>query len=64
MERLANQADFPWKVFDGTLPVVIHPNDAVTVTLFELDGLSTPPSMELRIRGRDDLLRVPLRGHS
>lgn len=61
IERLENQSQFGWKIFVGPLPVVIQPNDAAEVVLFDLLERPTPAALQLRIRGRDDLLRVPLR---
>lgn len=59
IERVENLSAFPGKPIDQ-LPVVIQPGDAIQVTLLHILGADLPASMELRIRGRADVLRVPV----
>lgn len=59
VERIENLAEFPTKPID-LLPVVIPPGGAVEVTLFSAWGAPVPATMELRLRGRDDVFRVPI----
>ncbi len=59
IERLENLDSFLRAPLD-LLPLVIQPNDAAEVTLMGAYGKPIPPTMELRIRGRDDILRVPI----
>lgn len=59
VERVANSEAFAFPPFD-LLPVVIQPKDAAEVTLTRILEESLAFSMELRIRGRDGILRVPI----
>lgn len=59
IERLENTGDFVQAPF-GLLPVVIQPKGAIEVTLLGVWGQPVPATMELRIRGQDGTLRVPI----
>ncbi len=61
VERVGNLDAFDFPPLD-LLPRVIQPKDAAEVTLTRVygDDGRVASSLELRIRGRDDILRVPI----
>lgn len=61
IERVKNATEFAGKPF-RLLPTVIPPGGAVSVTLFSAYEIALPATLELEIRGRTDVLRLPVPG--